>query len=37
MSFLEGMEKVLNEDFNTSTTENGAVGYRTTRNSIIRL
>lgn len=37
MSFLESMEKVLNEDYNTSTTENGAVGYRTTRNSIIRL
>lgn len=35
MSFLEGMEKVLNEDFNTSTTENGAVGYRTTGTALL--
>ena len=36
MSFLESMENVLNEDYNNSITENGAVGYRTTRYSIIR-
>lgn len=37
MSFLKDMEAVLNEDYNNSTTENGAKGYRTTRNSIARL
>ena len=36
MSFLDSMEKVLNEDYNSSITENGAVGYRTTRSSLIR-
>jgi len=36
MNFLEKMKKVLNEDYNNSITENGALGYRTTRNSSIR-
>ena len=35
MSFLESMEKVLNEEFNTSTTENGAKGYRTTGTALL--
>ena len=35
MSFLESMENVLNEDFNTSVTENGAVGYRTTGTALL--
>ena len=33
--FLEKMEKVLNEEFNESTTENGALGYRTTGKAIL--
>ena len=35
MSFLESMEKVLNEDYNNSVTENGALGYRTTGYEIL--
>ena len=35
MSFLESMENVLNEDFNTSVTENGAVGYRTSGTALL--
>lgn len=35
MSFIESMEKVLNEDFNKSVTENGAVGYRTTGTALL--
>lgn len=35
MSFLKDMEAVLNEDYNNSTTENGAVGYRTTGKALL--
>ena len=35
MSFINSMEKVLNEDFNNSVTENGAVGYRTTGTALL--
>ena len=28
--FIEEMQKTLNEEFNESRTENGALGYRTT-------
>jgi len=34
-NFLESMEKVLNEDYNNSVTENGALGYRTTGYEIL--
>ena len=30
MSFMNEMKNTLNEDYNVSTTENGALGYRTT-------
>ena len=30
MAFLDKMKEVLDEDYNVSVTENGAVGYRTT-------
>lgn len=36
MNFLEQLEDVLNEDYNNAVTENGALGYRTTRKRIIR-
>ncbi len=35
MGFIESMEKVLNEDYNNSVTENGALGYRTTGYEIL--
>lgn len=35
MSFLESMENVLNEDYNNSVTENGAIGYRTTGTALL--
>lgn len=35
MSFINSMEKVLNEDYNNSVTENGAVGYRTTGTALL--
>lgn len=35
MSFLKDMEAVLNEDYNNSTTENGAKGYRTTGTALL--
>lgn len=35
MSFLKDMEAVLNEDYNNSTTENGAKGYRTTGKALL--
>lgn len=37
MSFMNKMEGVLNEDFNESTTENGAIGYRTTGKNLLNL
>lgn len=30
MGFMNKMSGVLNDDYNESITENGAVGYRTT-------
>lgn len=35
MSFMENMKETLNEEFNESVTENGAVGYRTTGQAIL--
>ena len=35
MSFLKDMEAVLNEDYNNSTTENGAKGYKTTGKALL--
>lgn len=35
MSFLESMENVLNEEYNNSVTENGALGYRTTGTALL--
>lgn len=35
MSFMENMKETLNEDFNYSVTENGALGYRTTGKEIL--
>ena len=37
MSFMNEMKGVLNEDFNESTTENGATGYRTTGKHLLDL
>ena len=33
--FIEQMKNVLNEDYNVSVTENGAVGYRTTDKELV--
>lgn len=35
MSFMTGLKETLNEDFNESVTENGAVGYRTTSKELL--
>ena len=35
MNFIENMENVLEEEFNESVTENGAVGYKTTGKEIL--
>lgn len=35
MNFMENMKEVLNEEFNESVTENGAVGYRTTGQAML--
>ena len=35
MNFIEKMEKVLNEEYNNSITENGALGYKTTGEAIL--
>ncbi len=37
MDFIEKLKVVLNEDFNVSVTENGAVGYRTSGNTLLDL
>lgn len=37
MSFMEKVSETLNEDFNESITENGAVGYRTTGKELLDL
>ena len=33
--FIENLKETLNEDFNVSVTENGAVGYRTTGKELL--
>ena len=35
MNFMENMKETLEEDFNESVTENGALGYRTTGKAIL--
>lgn len=37
MSFMSKLENTLNEDFNESITENGAIGYRTTGKNLLDL
>ena len=37
MSFMNAMQNTLNEDYNVSVTENGAVGYRTTGKALLDL
>lgn len=37
MSFMKKLSETLIEEFNTSTTENGAVGYRTTGKELLDL
>lgn len=37
MSFIEKLSETLGEEFNTSVTENGAVGYRTTGKELLDL
>lgn len=37
MSFMNSMENTLNEEFNRSRTENGALGYRTTGKELLDL
>lgn len=37
MSFMSKLSETLGEDFNTSVTENGAVGYRTTGKELLDL
>ena len=33
--FMNDLKETLNEDFNTSITENGAIGYRTTGKELL--
>lgn len=33
--FMESLKETLNEDYNVSVTENGAVGYRTTGKELL--
>ncbi|MBQ8885211.1 MAG: DUF2828 family protein [Clostridia bacterium] len=35
MSFIDELKRTLEEDFNLSVTENGALGYRTTCNALL--
>lgn len=35
MSFIDNMKETLNEDFNESVTENGAIGYRTSGKALL--
>lgn len=35
MSFLNDLKETINEDFNESVTENGAIGYRTTEKYLL--
>ena len=35
MEFMDKMKETLNEEFNESVTENGAVGYRTTGKAML--
>lgn len=35
MSFVDNIKETLNEDFNESITENGAVGYRTSGKALL--
>lgn len=37
MGFMNSMKSTLNEDFNESYTENGALGYRTTGKHLLDL
>ena len=37
MGFMNSLKKTLNKEFNTSVTENGAVGYRTTGKNLLDL
>ena len=37
MNFTSALENTLNEDYNVSVTENGAVGYRTTGKALLDL
>lgn len=37
MSFMDSMRSTLNNDFNESYTENGALGYRTTGKNLLDL
>lgn len=36
-NFMDGVRSTLNNEFNHSTTENGAVGFRTTGRSLLDL
>lgn len=35
MAFIDKMENILNEDYNISITENGAVGYEHTNSALL--
>ena len=37
MSFMNSLKETLNEDYNVSVTENGALGYRTTGKALLDL
>ena len=37
MSFMQNVKNLLNNDYNTSVTENGAVGYRTSGKALLDL
>lgn len=37
MSFVESLKETLNEDWNVSVTENGAIGYRTSGKNLLDL
>lgn len=37
MSFMQNVKNMLNNEYNTSVTENGAVGYRTSGRALLDL
>lgn len=37
MSFMQNMKQMLNEEYNTALTENGAIAYKTSGKALLDL